>query len=104
MSDPREMLCRARQALIEGRPGDCSREIETFERVCMAGTVPAEVLEACALLVAELRALAAACLEGASAARAALGEAIEAAGQLTTYSANGARAHAAPRPRSGNAY
>lgn len=104
MSGPVEALVRARKALLEGRPKDCERELLAFEAILAQSPPRATERDRCAGLVRELHRLAEACAEGAASAHRALAEAIEAAGQLTTYDAGGARAHRQARPRAGRAF
>ncbi|MRX49020.1 hypothetical protein GI374_00925 [Paracoccus sp. S-4012] len=97
-------LVRARKALLEGRPQDCEREILAFEAFLETAPAPAAERERCVRLVRELHGLAQACAEGAASACRTFAEALEAAGQLTTYDSGGARAHRQARPRPGRAF
>lgn len=103
MTEAQQVLARARTALLDGRPHDCAGEVTALEALCADGLSPADAA-LCAPLLEELRALAMACFEGAASARLALAEALDAAGHLTTYSADGARRRDGGRRQPGAAY
>lgn len=97
-------LIRAREALLAARPGECEQAIIEFEALCGDDPPTAPVLHACHEQFDELRGLVEASADGVINARETLLQALETAGYLTTYDAQGARALRDSQRQSGPTY